>query len=216
MMNPLILGPLLGGIASTVGSVINNRSSQKFADRMSGTSYQRAVKDLEAAGLNKALAYGQFGGGASTPSVNTDNPAGGVQEGISNALQAKQLQESIETQRYQRALLHTQTTAEAARGTSALADADLKSAQARSVLQQNSFAGELFPAQKRREFSEALLSEYLQSGARNEARFNELMGMALPSAKAIAPLLGPLGSLIRRKPQITKSTIVNVPRTVYK
>lgn len=96
-----IAGPLITGLFASEGQQQANetniqlgREQMAFQERMSGTSYQRAVQSMKDAGLNPMLAYSQ--GGASTPvgaMPQVQNVAGaGVNSaaagmGMANALQ---------------------------------------------------------------------------------------------------------------------------------
>lgn len=62
----------------TAGGLFTNFANMKFAEEMAGSQYQRAVKDMKAAGLNPNAVFGSGGGSpAAAPGGQMDNPAQG-------------------------------------------------------------------------------------------------------------------------------------------
>ena len=74
-------------------NVALGREQMAFQERMSNTAYQRAVKDMQDAGLNPMLAYSQ--GGASAPVGSMPQVQNAMSAGVSNAAQAMQAMQGI-------------------------------------------------------------------------------------------------------------------------
>lgn len=110
MLNFLTSALGLGSAAlSYVGAQQQNRMAKQaaqdqmdFQERMSNTSYQRAMKDMSAAGLNPMLAYNQ--GGASTPSGSSYDPQNAIEGSISSARANMQAKAELDNVRSQTAL----------------------------------------------------------------------------------------------------------------
>jgi len=84
-------GAGIAGSMSMSGTHSQNKANRRmareqmaFQERMSNTSYQRARRDMEAAGLNPALMYGAHG--ASTPSGAMATQENALGRGVSSAM----------------------------------------------------------------------------------------------------------------------------------
>lgn len=85
---------LIGGERANKQNVELAREQMAFQERMSNTSWQRAVQDMKLAGINPMLAFMQ--GGATSPSGQTARVDDVISPAVSSALGATRVKKELE------------------------------------------------------------------------------------------------------------------------
>lgn len=117
-----IVGSLIGGERRNASQEAQAQHQMDFQERMSNTSYQRAVTDLKSAGLNPMLAYSQ--GGASTPSGSMANIEDTITPAINTGKEVFRASSEASLRKAQVSNVETDTGLKAAETAKASADAD--------------------------------------------------------------------------------------------
>lgn len=99
-MGPGAIAGIQAG-ASLLGGVLGNRAQRKesqrnrnFQERMRNTQWQAAVADMEAAGINPALAYSQ--GPAASPGGSMASQSDVISPAVSSGLQARRMKADLD------------------------------------------------------------------------------------------------------------------------
>lgn len=179
------------GVASWLGGRDTNKQNERvsdkqmdFQERMSSTSAQRSVEDYTKAGLNPALAYDRP---ASSPAGALSRAEDAIGKGVSTAMQARALVQSLEIAKAQSQadleLKQSQVARNAAEGATSIIQGDLLATQRRSTDQMLDFARANQPFDLRKRTADAMIREYEIPGYRNQAKMENRLGELSPQIR---------------------------------
>lgn len=191
MPGPLVLAGVAGGL-SLLGGLAGNRASAKegarnraFQERMRNSQWQASVTDLEAAGLNPAIAYSQGPNASPGGSMASQNDIG--TPAVNSAMQARTMAANLKLLEEQRQV--AMATARKTRAEGTQAEIATSFEQARMGYY---FDGSGRPNDALRKLLDSNLSGAMATNAKSVADFN-LAQLSIPERKAMADLFKRMG-----------------------